>query len=167
MPKPLDRYDLKILATLQNEGRITKLRLAETVGLSPTPCFNRVKRLEEEGYITGYRGQLALQKIVKHVTVFVAITLQSHTPGDFARFERAIREIPEVTEVYSIAGAFDYLLKIIARDIAGYQALIDRMLGSSIGIETYFSYVSLIVTKHTNCPLNALTSEENKVRSKK
>ena len=89
----LDRIDLKILAQLQKTGRITNVELADAVGLSPSPCLTRVKRLEQAGYISGYGAQINLQKLGEFVTVFTEVTLEDHRSADFARFEARIRSL--------------------------------------------------------------------------
>jgi Lrp/AsnC family transcriptional regulator, regulator of ectoine-degradation genes len=137
----LDAIDIKILAALQRDGRITKLRLADEVNLSPSPCWERMRRLERAGYIRGYHAEIELSRIIRHVTVFVEITLESHAASDFARFESAVTDVPEVVECHAIGGGVDYLLKVLALDIAHYQELIDRLLEARIGIARYFTYV--------------------------
>jgi Lrp/AsnC family transcriptional regulator of ectoine degradation len=137
----LDPIDLRILAEIQRDGRITKLALAERVGLSPTPCWTRLHRLQQEGVITGYHARIALRRIAPFAMVFVEITLGAHRQADFDRFERAVKAVPEVVGCWSLGGGIDYLLKIVARDIDGYQRLIDRLLESEIGIDRYFTYI--------------------------
>ena len=137
----LDAIDLKILATLQKEGRITKLALAERVNLSPTPCWERLKRLEKAGFIEGYRADIALAKLGGATTVLVEITLKQHRFEDFEIFERAVRNVPEIVECLATGGGIDYLLKIVTSDIDAYQRLIDELLIAGIGIDRYFTYV--------------------------
>jgi Lrp/AsnC family transcriptional regulator of ectoine degradation len=140
----LDRIDLRILDAVQRDGRITKLALAEKVGLSPTPCWMRLRKLEKAGLITGYHARLALRSIAPIATVLVEVALGNHRQADFDRFERAIRDIPEIVSCWSVGGGVDYLLKVVARDIDAYQRLIDALLEREIGIDRYFTY---IVTK--------------------
>jgi len=137
----LDAIDLKILGTLQREGRITKQALAERVNLSPTPCWARLKRLEKAGFIKGYHAEIDLLKLTAATTVLVEIVLKQHRLEDFEIFERAMRQVPEIVECLATGGGIDYLLKIVAPDIDGYQRLIDSLLGADIGIERYFTYV--------------------------
>lgn len=140
----LDDLDIKILAVLQREGRITKLRLAQEIGLSPSPCWERLKRLEQAGYIRGYHADIDLLRLLHTTTVFVEITLNSHEAEDFHRFEAAIKGVPEVVECCAVGGGIDYVVKVVVRDIEHYQQLMDRMLEAEIGIGKYFTY---IVTK--------------------
>ena len=137
----LDAIDLKILATLQKEGRITKLALAERVNLSPTPCWERLKRLQNAGFIAGYRAEIALAKLGSATTVLVEVTLKQHRIEDFEVFERAVRQVPEIVECLATGGGVDYLLKIVSPDIDAYQRLIDELLTANIGIDRYFTYV--------------------------
>jgi Lrp/AsnC family transcriptional regulator of ectoine degradation len=137
----LDGFDLKILSVLQNEGRITKLKLAERIGLSPSPCHERVKRLEAAGYVQGYRALIDLERLFPVTTIFVEITLDTHHARDFERFEAAIQDVPEVVECFAIGGGIDYLVKVVARDLDHYQRLIEDLLARDIGIARYFTYV--------------------------
>ena len=137
----LDAIDLKILATLQKEGRITKLALAERVSLSPTPCWERLKRLESAGFIKRYRAEIDLAKLGGTTTVLVEITLKQHRLEDFQTFERAVKKVPQIVECLATGGGIDYLLKVVTADIDAYQRLIDELLTASIGIDRYFTYV--------------------------
>ncbi len=137
----LDAIDIKILATLQKEGRITKLALAERVNLSPTPCWERLKRLQNAGFIAGYRAEIALTKLGSATTVLVEVTLKQHRIEDFEVFERAVRQVPEIVECLATGGGIDYVLKIVSPDIDAYQRLIDELLTAGIGIDRYFTYV--------------------------
>ena len=140
----LDAVDLRILEAVQANARITKRALAEKVGLSATPCWLRLRKLEEAGIVTGYHAHIACRKISPIAHVIVQITLGNHRQSDFDRFERAITAVPEIVSCWSVGGGVDYFLMIMARDIDGYQRLIDRLLDQNIGIERYFTY---IVTK--------------------
>ena len=141
MATKLDAIDIKILATLQKEGRITKLALAERVNLTPTPCWERLKRLEREGFVTRYLAEIDLAKFASLTTVLVEVCLKQHRLENFERFERAIRDVPEILECQATGGGIDYLLKVVATDIDAYQRLIDRLLEADIGIDRYFTYV--------------------------
>lgn len=141
MPHRLDPIDVKILATLQREGRITKRALAERVNLSPTPCWDRLKRLESAGFIKGYRAELDLTKLGSSTTILVEITLKQHRFEDFETFERAVRKAPEIVECLATGGGIDYVLKIVTSSIDAYQRLIDELLTAGIGIDRYFTYV--------------------------
>lgn len=145
----LDSYDLKILRILQHNGRITKSSLAESINLSISPCWERVKRLEEAGIIRGYGAQLNTEILFKRATVMVEISLKQHSRESFQRFEGAMQDCPEVTECYATGGGIDYIVKVMARDIDQYQRLIDRWLMADLGIERYFTYIVTKTIKHS------------------
>lgn len=140
----LDPIDLKILDAVQRDGRITKLALADKVGLSPTPCWMRLRKLEKAGIVSGYHARIAMRAVAPVATVLMEVTLASHRQADFDRFERVIRDVPEIIACWSVGGGVDYLLKVMARDIDAYQRLVDALLEREIGIDRYFTY---IVTK--------------------
>ena len=161
IPRPaaaikLDPIDLKILDAVQRDGRITKLALAEKVGLSPTPAWMRLRKLEKSGLISGYRATLDLRAVAPLATVLVEVTLGSHRQADFDRFERVVRETPEVVTCWSVGGGLDYLLKVAARDIDAYQRVIDGLLQREVGIARYFSYVVTRTVKDEDVPVTEL-----------
>lgn len=137
----LDDRDIAILRVLTQEGRITKAALAERIGLSPTPCWDRLRKLEKAGLIEGYGARINLRKLAPHITVFVAVEIADHTAARFQAFELAIQRYDEVTACWALGGGFDYILQIVTRDIDSYQRLIDEMLDSRIGLARYFTYV--------------------------
>lgn len=156
-PYKLDAVDLRILAEIQREGRITKLALAERVGLSPTPCWTRLRRLERAGIISGYHARVALRLLGPVAVVFMEVTLGGHRQADFDRFEHAVRDIPEIVACWAVGGGIDYLLKVTARDIDAYQRLVDALLEREIGIDRYFTYIVTKVVKDAAAlPLDAL-----------
>jgi DNA-binding Lrp family transcriptional regulator len=141
MTAKLDRIDLNILAQLQRNGRMSNVDLADLVGLSPSPCLQRTKRLEAAGYITGYSAQIDLAKLGDILMVFTEMTLSDHRRSDFARFEAAVASIDEIIECHLVSGGYDYLLKFVTRSVTHYQSVIEAMLDRGIGIEKYFSYI--------------------------
>ena len=161
MSPKLDAFDIKILAALQRNGRMTKLKLAEEINLSPSPCWERLRRLEEAGIIRGYHAEIDIDQLTRSAIVFVEVALQSHQAHDFRRFEDAIKEIPEIVECYATGGGVDYFLRIVTIDIDHYQRLIDQLLAADIGIDRYFTY---IVTKpvklFTGFPIHTLLTED-------
>jgi Lrp/AsnC family transcriptional regulator of ectoine degradation len=152
----LDARDIKILSILQVEGRIPKAALAERVNLSATPCWERLRRLEEAGIIESYGAQISLKALGPVTIVFVQIEIENHRKEDFARFERAIARIPEVIECWAVGGGSDYFCKVIVRHLADYQALIERLLASEIGIKRYYSYVVTMPVKNEPIPVGLL-----------
>lgn len=140
----LDETDIRILTALQRDGRMTKVKLADTVNLSPSPCWERLRRLEDAGLIAGYHARLNLDTLLRPTVVLVEVSLRSHRLDDFQAFEEAIQTIPEIIECWATGGGVDYFLKVLARDVDSYQRMIDRLLTADLGIDRYFTY---IVTK--------------------
>ncbi|GLS20235.1 AsnC family transcriptional regulator [Labrys miyagiensis] len=139
----LDKIDIKILSELQKNGRIPNVELAELVNLSPTPCLMRIKRLQAEGYITGYSAQVDVSKLGQTLTVFTEITLKNHHQNDFARFLQTVAKIDSVVECHLVSGGYDYLVKFITPGISEYQTIMERLIELEIGIDKYFSFVVL------------------------
>ncbi len=156
----LDKTDLRILATLQRDGRITKLRLAEAVNLSPTACWERLHRLERARVITGYSVRIDREKVARESTVLVEVTLKRHTKADFDRFEAAIRNQPEVVMCDATGGGLDYLLRVVTRDIDAYQALVEDLLARDLGIDRYFSYIVTKNVKTGEPPLGGISGDD-------
>jgi len=152
----LDKRDLRILAILQQEGRITKAALAAKVSLSAAACWDRLQRLERAGFIRGYHAEVALEKIAPSSSFLVQIELESHQAGDFKRFEDAVRAIPQVTRCLAVGGGVDYFLEVVARDVTAYQALIDDILERGIGVKRYFTFVVTKPVKDAPPPLDLL-----------
>lgn len=124
MPVTLDLMDHRILDILQSDGRITMLDLADRVGLSPTPCSRRVKRLEDEGVITGYGARVDDGALGWNVEALVTVRLASQGAGDIEAFLGAVRRRPEITECLLVAGNIDYVLKVRVRDVEGLRTFI-------------------------------------------
>jgi Lrp/AsnC family transcriptional regulator of ectoine degradation len=141
MPLALDDRDLKILAVLSREGRLSKTELAERVNLSATPCADRLKRLERAGLITGYGARVDIARLGPSISVFVMVELDAHKAASFQTFEKAVAVVPEITGCWALGGGYDYLLRVVARDIDAYQRLIDRLLEAPTGMRRYYSYV--------------------------
>ena len=156
----LDARDMEILRVLSHRGRITKAELAEQVGLSPTPCWERLKKLETAGIIEGYGARLSLRAFGPHVVVFVAVELEGHKVEHFQAFERAVQMHDEVTWCWALGGGFDYLLQVVTRDIDAYQRLIDALLEARIGLARYYTYiVTKPVKSSVGLPLGLLIDE--------
>ncbi len=140
----LDRYDIKILHILHQQGRITKSGLAEAISLSISPCWERVKRLEDAGIIQGYGARINSEILFRRSPVLVEVSLKQHSAEAFHRFEQAMLRCEEVVDCYATGGGVDYILRVMCDGIDQYQRLIDGWLESELGIERYFTY---IVTK--------------------
>lgn len=151
-PMKLDAIDLRILEAVQTDGRITKLRLAEMVGLSPTPCWLRLRKLERAGLITGWQARLEPRRVAPVTSVLMEIELSNHRQADFDRFEKAVLARPEITGCWAVGGGADYYLKVMTRNIDSYQRLVDELLESEIGIARYFSHI-VTRTVHEDGPV--------------
>ena len=136
----LDRIDLRILAALQADGRISNLKLAETVALSPTAVLARVQRLTREGFIVGYNADLNAAKLGRGLVVFVEVLLDRTTPNVFDEFKAAVQVHDEVMECHMVAGGFDYLLKTRMADMAAYRAFAGRVLWQLPGVRETRTY---------------------------
>jgi len=151
----LDRTDLRILTELQVNGRITNTALADKVGLSATPCAERVRRLESLGYIESYRARLNPRLLGLELLVFVEITLARTSPDIFAQFSEAIVNLPEVLECHLVSGHFDYLLKARVADMAAYRQLLGETLLTLPGVQDSRTYVVMEEVKEAaTIPLN-------------
>lgn len=158
MSRPrLDRIDVGILKALQRDGRMTKARLAEEVNLSPSPCWERLRRLEESGVIAGYAARIDPRKLGPTTMVMVEVALRRHGAGDFERFEAVIRDTPEIVDCQATGGGIDYVMKVVVPDVDAYQRLIDGLLSGGCGIERYYSYiVTKTVKEGAGLPLDRL-----------
>ena len=152
----LDRIDKKILILMQANARISNLELADSVGLSPTPCSRRVKRLEESGIIDKHVTLLKPQALGLNLTAMIGITMDRHTPERFDNFEKAITQLPEVLECLIVTGqSADFLLKVVVRDMQHYEKF---LLGHVTRLEgvtgVHSSFVLREVMKKTELPLD-------------
>ncbi|MFD1009277.1 MULTISPECIES: Lrp/AsnC family transcriptional regulator [Oceanisphaera] len=148
----LDRYDILILQILQQQGRITKSGLAEAINLSVSPCWERVKRLEQAGIIEGYGARINSQVLCKQTPVLVEVSLNSHSASSMKRFEQAMCECDLVVDCYATGGGVDYIIKVLCDGIDQYQRLIDHWLDSDLGIDKYFTYIVTKTIKQTTIP---------------
>ncbi|MGB0206171.1 MAG: Lrp/AsnC ligand binding domain-containing protein [Neptuniibacter sp.] len=139
--KALDRLDVSILKVLQEDGRISYVDLADKVGLSSTPCIERVKRLEKEGYIQGYYARLDPQLLDFSMLVFVEISLSYQTPDAFQEFSKAVKRLPYILDCHLVSGDADYLVKARINDMSEYRALLGDMLLTLPGVKNSKSYI--------------------------
>lgn len=144
----LDKVDLQILRTLQENSRLTTKELATRVSLSSTPVFERLKRLEANGYIKKYIAVLDAEKLNQGFMVFCKVKMQHMNYDITVQFAEIISGIPEVTECYNISGSFDYLLKIHAPDMKYYQSFILNVLGRVENLSSLESVFVMDVIKH-------------------
>lgn len=124
----LDGFDLKILAELQRDGRLTNNELSDRIALSPSQCSRRRARLEAESYIEGYQAQLNRQKLGLELMVVIAVTLATHNRDNAKRFAKLIADLPEVLEAYALTGEMDYHLKVVTPDLAGLSHFVNDVL---------------------------------------
>ena len=135
MMTSLDKIDRQILALLRENARISKLELAESVNLSPTPCARRVKQLEDSGVITGYSVTTDPRKLGYQLSVYIAISMDKHTAERFSNFEKKLREFPEVVSCSIVTGrSEDYLIKALVKDMAHYEEFLLHRLNRIEGI---------------------------------
>ena len=145
----LDRLDLRILQVLQQDGRTTNLKLAETVALSPTAVLARVQRLTREGYILGYEARLNPLKLGAAMLVFVEVLLDRTTPNVFDQFKAAVQVYPEIMECHMVAGGFDYLLKTRMADMLAYRQFAGTVLWQLPGVRETRTYAVMEEVKNS------------------
>ncbi|WP_312412146.1 Lrp/AsnC ligand binding domain-containing protein [Comamonas sp.] len=150
LPDDLDRIDLRILAVLQRDGRISNLKLAEAVSLSATAVLARVQRLTKEGYITGYEARLNPQKLGAAMLVFIEVLLDRTTPNVFDEFKAAVQVRPEIMECHMVAGGFDYLVKIRVADMNHYRHFAGEVLWQLPGVRETRTYAVMEEVKSSN-----------------
>ena len=150
MNNDLDDIDLQILRTLQKNAKLTTKELADAVHLTPTPVFERQKRLERQGYITKYVAVLDPEKLNQGLLVFCKVKLQQINHEIADAFTRRIQRIPEVTECYNTSGSYDYLLKVRARDMKQYQEFILNKLGDIENVGSIESTFVMSEVKQTH-----------------
>ena len=145
----LDRIDLKILTALQQDGRISNLKLAETVALSPTAVLARVQRLTREGYILGYEARLNPAKLGAGMLVFIEVLLDRTVQDVMDSFRAAVQVRPEILECHLVAGGFDYLLKTRVADMAAYREFVGSVIWTLPGVRETRTYAVMEEVKST------------------
>ncbi len=148
--KKIDRIDRNILVELQKNGRLSNVELSKRVGLSPTPCLERVKRLEKEKYITGYQANLDPVKLQLALLVFVEITLTKTSPDVFDDFSAAVHELDVIQECHLVSGDFDFLLKTRVKDMLAYRQLLGDTLLRLPAVSESRTYVVMDEIKSSN-----------------
>ncbi|CAL80549.1 putative transcriptional regulator, AsnC/Lrp family [Bradyrhizobium sp. ORS 278] len=124
----VDSFDLRILAALQDDGRLTNQELADLAGLSASQCSRRRMRLEEDGVIAGYRAQLASQALGFELIAFIQITLATHSPDNAQKFRALVNRVDDIQEAYALTGDSDYLLKVVLRDLKSLSDIVNNVL---------------------------------------
>jgi Lrp/AsnC family transcriptional regulator, leucine-responsive regulatory protein len=152
--KVIDEVDVQLLKLLQDDGRITNADLAKSVGLSPPSVLQRVRALERSGFIRGYTALLDPDRLGLKITAFAMVSLSLHQDMPIERFRRSVQEIEEVQECYHVSGEYDFLLKIVVRDMKAYEALIREKISKIRGIrQINSSFVFGIPKQSTSIPL--------------
>jgi len=149
MSKSLDRVDRRILDALQGDARISNQELAKKVGLSPAPCWRRLRRLEEEGFISGYVTLLSSSAIGLPILAYALVTLENHHPETVKQFDRLIQDRPEVLECHSMSGANDYLLRIVAASMEAYEHFLSTALLQAAAVRSVNTSFVLRTKKST------------------
>jgi Lrp/AsnC family transcriptional regulator of ectoine degradation len=139
----LDAADIRILSAVQKHGQLSKTKLAEIVNLSTTPCWARLDRLKAAGFIRGYRGDIAIDRIGEFTKVIVTIALTHHRKTDFDRFEAFIKDHDEITECIATGGGMDYVMETISPNLAAFQNLMETLLAAELGIDRYMTYIAV------------------------
>lgn len=155
----LDRYDYAILGALQQDGTLSIAQLSERVGLSTTPCWKRVRRLEDEGYIESRVAIINRRKVGLPVTVFVSVRTTQHDDKWYVRFSAAVAALPEVQEFHRMSGDVDYLLKVVTSDIEGYDRFYKKLIKAVqlTGVSSAFSMEQIKIT--TALPLELVAHQ--------
>ena len=148
-PKELDRIDRRILIELQKDGRVSNVDLAKKIGLSASPCLERVRRLEEQGYIIGYKAIVNPEKLGAAMLVFVEITLTKTSVDIFAEFSAAVQTHEDIHECHLVSGNFDFLLKTRVADMSSYRKLLGDTLLRLPGVSESRTYVVMEEVKST------------------
>ena len=147
--KKLDRIDRKILVELQKDGRLSNVELAKRVGLSPTPCLERVRKLELDKFILSYNARVDPNKVGAALLVFVEITLSKTSPEDFDEFSKAVQKSDEILECHLVSGSFDFLLKTRVANMAAYRELLGETLLRLPSVRESRTYVVMEEVKQT------------------
>jgi DNA-binding Lrp family transcriptional regulator len=149
MSYKLDKTDYKILGLLQENCRITTKKLAEKLNLSTSPVFERIKKLEKEGYIDNYVALINERKIGLKQTIFIGVTLKGHTRSFLEKFLKQVNSFPEVMECYQVSGNFDFLLKIVVADMDAYEKFVQTKLSLISELGNVHSYIAIKKGKQT------------------
>ncbi len=155
--RQLDRIDQNIISTLQESARITNQQLASLIGLSPSSCLSRVKKLEEDGCLGPYQGVVNLDRLCRYITCIAMVTLENHRQQDFRSFESFVHSLPEVVQCDTVSGGCDFVLRIVCADMERYHIVNEMLLNSGVNIVNIKTHVVMTENKRfSGYPLNAL-----------
>lgn len=143
----MDAIDLKLLALLQENGRMTNVELAQKVGLTAPPCLRRIRALEQSGIIRAYHADIDASKMGFSITVFAMVSLKSQAESDLRAFETYLQSIPEVRECHMLNGEIDFMLKIVARDLQSFQELLTSRLTSAPNVNSVKTSLTIRTAK--------------------
>ncbi|MBW7861450.1 MAG: Lrp/AsnC family transcriptional regulator [Rhodocyclaceae bacterium] len=143
----IDATDRMILAALQEDARLTSAELAERVHLTHSPCWRRVRRLEERGFIRAYRAELDAARLGYDVTAFVSVNLENHRADLGEAFERAVQGIPQIISCHNVSGRYDFFLEVVARDLEAFGAFARDVIRALPGVKEIYSSFSLRAIK--------------------
>lgn len=148
--KPLDATDRRILAEIQRDGRAPIVDLADRIALSKSSCLDRLRRLERDGYIRGYRADLDPQKIEQGYLVYVEVKLESTVSQMLQKFNAAVKRVPQILSCHMMSGGFDYLLKVRTRDMHAYRELLGDVIAELPGVQQTSTYPVMEEVKETS-----------------
>lgn len=153
----LDKIDQNIISTLQKSARITNQELAGIVGLSPSSCLGRVRKLEDDGCLGPYQGVVNLDRLCRYITCIAMVTLENHRQQDFRRFESFVQSLPEVVQCDTVSGGCDFILRIVCADMERYHIVNEMLLNSGINVVNIKTHVVMTENKRfSGFPLKAL-----------
>jgi Lrp/AsnC family transcriptional regulator of ectoine degradation len=138
----LDATDIRILSAVQQHGQLSKTKLAEIVNISATPCWARLDRLKAAGFIRGFHGDIALERVCDFTLVFVTVSLTHHRKSDFDRFEAFVTAQDAIIECIATGGGMDYVMKTITPNLTTFQDLMQAMLDEELGVDRYMTYLA-------------------------
>ena len=155
----MDKLDRRILDLLQKDGSLTAQEIAERVGLSKVPCWRRIKKLQEDGVIRQTVALLDARSLNVGTTVFVMMKTANHSAAWFERFQKAVRDIPEITEIYRMSGDVDYLMRIVVPDIDAYDVVYKKLIASIELLDVSASFALETIKSTTALPLHYVKTE--------
>lgn len=158
----LDSTDIRILSAVQRHGQLSKVKLAEIVNLSPTPCLARLSRLRKAGYIRGYHADIALERVVDVARVVVTVSLTHHRKADFERFESYIRTVDEIINCVATGGGVDYIMTVVAPNLTAFQDIMERLLAAELMIDRYMTYFATRLIKAEQPNLAKLVADSRR-----
>lgn len=148
--KPLDKFDWQILEAVQENGRMLLADLSDRIGLSKTPCQLRLKRLEREGYITGYHARFNMRKIRQNYVVFIQVKLEATSRRHIDEFNKAVKKVDAIQSCHMMAGGFDYLLKVRCRDMEDYRSILTDCINDLPGLYQTTSFPAMEEVKRNS-----------------